>query len=197
MAIIVIIVNLHIVKEHLTPSSSSRIPSLMTMIIITIIWGNLREDVYRVNHGEALSASAKLLALCLYFCSNLYLCSNLYFCSNFIIIIRLWSYLNQITKFVYCRVAISNRIIPCLYLYLCLKSTLRYFVHFHRCICVFVFVNDDENGCPVSRPLPPDTHCALNVSTHAPLQASYCCASTRTASHSCLGSTRSTFKYYY
>ena len=80
-------------------SSSSRLPSLMTMIIITIIWGNLREDVYRVNHGEALSASAKLLALCLYFCSNLYLCSNLYFCSNFIIIIRLWSYLNQITKY--------------------------------------------------------------------------------------------------
>ena len=31
------------------------------------------------------------------------------------------------------------------------------------------------SGCGLSRPLPPDTHCALNVSTHAApsLQASY------------------------
>ena len=57
----------------------------------------------------------------------------------------------------------------------------------------FVFVldgnDDDENGCPLSRPLPPDTHCALNVSTHAPLQASYCSAPTRY-----LASTTVTFK---
>ena len=136
MAIIVIIVNLHIVKEHLTPSSSSRIPSLMTMIIITIIWGNLREDVYRVNHGEALSASAKLLALCLYFCSNLYLCSNLYFCSNFIIIIRLWSYLNQITK--YC-VKPHNSLPSFVFVFVFeVYSTI--LCTFSWCICVFVYL---------------------------------------------------------